>query len=287
MKMNRMFWKKGGFSLVELLITMAITMIISSGLFSLFHSQLKIYIVQGDVAATQQNLRAGMDMMVRDLRMAGFDPEKIGGLGVLNITPRNIKNKYDGSVSGNGAVQISADFDEDGVLDGSETISYSIYDSPVSSPDGNYDLARNSGAGRQLLSENIEALGIAYAGDSDGDGKLDLSSGGNIIWAVDSDGDNDLDTSLDTNDDGVIDADDGPGAGGNGLISGTGIFPNVDIADIRAIRIWMLGRTDRGDKDYLNTHTYVVGNKVITPADKNNYRMRLLTAIVKCRNIGL
>ncbi len=58
------------------------------------------------------------------------------------------------------------------------------------------------------------------------------------------------------------------------------------------MRIWMLAKTEHGDKSFLNTKAYTIGNKVITPstdADLNNdnLRMRLLVTTVKCRNMGL
>ena len=280
-----------GFTLIELLIAMAITGIVSAAILTAFQSQQKSYIMQEDVAAMQQNLRAGIYLMVREIRMAGCDSQNIGGLGIFNVCPRDIDNAIDTTISGNGAIQISADFNNSGVLDGDEIISFSICDSPILTPDGNPDLARNSGGGRQMLAENIEALGFAYAYDADSDGNLDTSPNGNIIWAVDSDGDNDLDINLDKDDDGDIDAADGPGAGNNGIIGGTAIA-DVAVNDIRAVRIWMLARADRRDNKYLNTRTYVVGHKVITPntdADPNNdnLRMRLLTTTVTCRNLGL
>jgi len=288
--------KDKGFTLIELLIAMAITGIVSAAIFTAFQSQQKSYIIQDDVTVMQQNLRAGMDMMVREIRMAGYDGQNIGGLGILDVCPRDADNAVDTTITGNGAIRIAADFDDDGVLGGNETISFSVYDFPVATPDGNPDLARDIGGGRQLLAENIQALGFAYAFDADGDGKLDTYNvGGNevIIWAVDSNGDNDLDINLDTDGDGDIDAADGPapGAGNNGIIDGTAIA-NVAVNDIRAVRIWMLARADRRDNKYLNTRTYVVGHKVITPntdADPNNdnLRMRLLTTNVTCRNLGL
>jgi len=294
--------KADGFTLIELLIAMAITGIVSAAIFTAFQSQQKSYLIQEDTAVMQQNLRAGMDMMTYEIRMAGYDRQNIGGLEILNVCPRDINNAVDTTITGNGAIRIAADFDDDGVLGGNETISFSIYDFPVATPDGNPDLARDIGGGRQLLAENIEALGFAYAFDADGDGKLDTyNAGGNeeAIWAVDSDGDNDLDINLDTDGDGDIDAADGPGAGNNGLIGGQALvdfsgtaISNVAVADIRAVRIWLLARADRRDNKYLNTRTYVVGRKVITPntdADPNNdnLRMRLLTTTVKCRNLGL
>ena len=283
-----------GFTLIELLVAMAITGIVAGAIYTAFQSQQKSYLIQEQVAEMQQNLRAAMDIMVREIRMAGYS-QGASGFGITDIRPRDINNNVDITVTGNGAFEFTADFDDNGILNGGETISYSICDSPiVAGGDGINDLGRNSGGGRQLVAENIEALGFAYAFDADGDGILDTYNvGGNqrVIWAVDSDGDNDLDRNLDTNNDGNIDENDGPGPGGNGLIAGTAI---ADVApqDIRAVRIWMLARTERGDNGFVNTRTYVIGNKVITPntdADPGNdhLRMRLLTSTVKCRNMGL
>ncbi len=282
-----------GFTLIELLVAMAITGIVAGAIYTAFQSQQKSYLIQEQVAEMQQNLRAAMDIMVREIRMAGYS-QGASGFGITDIRPRDINNNVDITVTGNGAFEFTADFDDNGTLSGGETVSFSVYDSPVAAPDGINDLGRNSGGGRQLVAENIEALGFAYAFDADGDGILDTYNvGGNqrVIWAVDSDGDNDLDRNLDTNNDGNIDENDGPGPGGNGLIAGTAI---ADVApqDIRAVRIWMLARTERGDNGFVNTRTYVIGNKVITPntdADPGNdhLRMRLLTSTVKCRNMGL
>jgi type IV pilus assembly protein PilW len=276
--------KSNGFTLVELLVAMVITGIVSAAIFSTFLSQQKSYLIQEQVAEMQQNLRAAMNMTVRDIRMAGYS-QGVPGFGITDIRPRDKNDNVDFTITGNGAFEFMADFDDNGTLSGGETISYSVYDSPVATPDGITDLARDSGGGRQLVAENIEALGFAYAFDANGDGILDTYNvGGNkqVIWAVASVGNNALDTNLDTNRDGNINAADGPG-GGNAIIGGTPI-PDVDPQDIRAVRIWMLARTGHGDKSFLNTKTYTIGNKVITP--NNNLHMRLLTTTVKCRNMG-
>ncbi len=283
-----------GFTLIELLIAMLISGIIAAGIFTAFESQQNSYIVQDDMAVMQQNLRAGIDMMAREIRMAGYDPEGTGKFGIIDIRPRGTNYAVNTSFSGNAALQISYDYDGNGVIGGSEKVFFSICDFPISAPDGDTDLARDSGGGRQMLAENIEALGIAYAFDADGDGKIDtynVSGKPQIIWAVDSNGDNKLDINLDTNGDGTINAADGPGIGGNGLISGKPISP-VDVDAIRAVRIWILAETSDPDRNFVNTKTYVVGNKIITPdKDTNpkndNLHMRLLTSIVKCRNLGL
>ena len=295
--------KRGGFTLIELLIAMAIASVVTAAIYSVFVSQQKSYTVQEEVVEMQQNLRAGMDMMVREIRMAGYDPESIGGLGIVDITPRDIDNNVDSEITGNGALQFASDFDGDGAIATGETVSFSIFDSPVSNPDGNFDLARDTGGGRQLLAQNIEAMGFAYAFDANGDGGLDTykDTSGNkkVIWAVDSDGDNDLDINLDTDEDGDIDAADGPGIGNTGLIGGQELkdfddtpISDVACADIRAVRIYLLARSGRGDSKFINSSTYTVGHKVISPltdADNrnDNRRMRLLITTVKCRNLEL
>jgi type IV pilus assembly protein PilW len=285
---------KQGFTLVELLVAIAISGIVAGAIFTAFQSQQKSYLAQDQVAEMQQNLRAAMDFVVRDIRMAGYS-QGAPGFGITDIRPKNINDIVDVTITGNGAFEFTADFDDNGTLSGGETISYSICDSPIGTGgDGINDLGRNSGGGRQLAAENIEALGFAYAFDANGDGILDTYNVGGseqVIWAVDSDGDNDLDRNLDTNGDGDIDENDGPGPGGNGLIGGTAIA-DVSPQDICAVRIWMLSRTEHRDNRFLNTKTYTIGNKVITPntdADLNNdnSRMRLLETTVKCRNMGL
>jgi type IV pilus assembly protein PilW len=247
--------KSNGFTLIELLVAMAISGIVAGAIFTAFQSQQKSYLVQDQVTEMQQNLRAAMDIMVRDIRMAGYS-QGAPGFGITDIRPRDKDNNVD-VITGNGSFEFTADFDDNGTLSGGETLLYQLY--------GNDALRRTPGG--SAVAENVEALGFAYAFDADGDGILDTynDAGGNeqVIWAVDSVGDNDLDLNLDTNGDGNIDENDGP-AGGNGLIGGTAI-PVVAPQDIRAVRIWMLARTGHGDKSFLNTKTYTVGNKVITP----------------------
>jgi len=163
---------KNGFTLIELLIAMAITGIVSAAIYTAFQSQQQSYLTQDQVTEMQQNLRAAMDIMVREIRMAGCDPQSIGGLGITEIEPRNKNHVVKTDITGNGALTLKADFNDSGTLDSGETISYSVFDSPVSEPDGRPDLARNNSktdtyvGSRQLVAENIEALGFAFAFDS-------------------------------------------------------------------------------------------------------------------------
>lgn len=62
-----------GFSLVELLVALAITGIVATAVFSVFKSQSDSYQVQGQILEMQQNLRASLDIITGDIRMAGYN----------------------------------------------------------------------------------------------------------------------------------------------------------------------------------------------------------------------
>jgi type IV pilus assembly protein PilW len=64
--------ENSGFTLIELLIAIALGLVILAGLYKTFRTQHDTYIVQDQVAAMQQNLRAAMYLITRDLQMAGW-----------------------------------------------------------------------------------------------------------------------------------------------------------------------------------------------------------------------
>ena len=61
-----------GFTLIELLVAIALGMVILAGLFRTFKVQHDSYVLQDQVSAMQQNLRAAMHFITRDLQMAGY-----------------------------------------------------------------------------------------------------------------------------------------------------------------------------------------------------------------------
>jgi len=76
MRPNR--WNDKGFTLVEILVAIAITVVVMGSIFYAFKSQQDSYVVQSQVTTMQQTLRGGMYMLTRDVQMAGyytnFDP---------------------------------------------------------------------------------------------------------------------------------------------------------------------------------------------------------------------
>ena len=60
-----------GFTLIEILIAIAIFSIVMGGIYSVYETQNRSYLVQQQVASIQQNLRSAMFMIGRDARNAG------------------------------------------------------------------------------------------------------------------------------------------------------------------------------------------------------------------------
>jgi len=268
-----------GFTLVELIVAMAMAVIVMGALYSTFKSQQDSYVNQEVVAEMQQNLRAALYMMARDIRIAGYDPSELADAGIVSAGPNSINftfdindgidNDADGTVD-----EIGEPIINDGdVTDANENITYSLDTTDADNP----KLVRNAGGGDQPVADHIDEVGFAYAFDNDGDDHVDISGGGNIIWAIDSDGDDKLDLSLDTNDDGVIDTNDN--------IAGVALAPQVDISRIRAVKIWLLARTGKVDRSFTNSTIYVVSDQQLQYND--NFRRRLLTTAISCRNMTL
>lgn len=61
-----------GFTLIEVIIALAILGIATTAIFTTFLSQQKAYVIQNSVAEMQQNLRGGMQFLEMDARNAGY-----------------------------------------------------------------------------------------------------------------------------------------------------------------------------------------------------------------------
>ena len=81
---------KKGVTLIELLVVLVISGIVIGGVYRVFISQTKAYTVQDQVAEIQQDVRGAMEIMVRDIRMAGFQSRNFGSATIANspiVTP--------------------------------------------------------------------------------------------------------------------------------------------------------------------------------------------------------
>lgn len=152
-----------GFTLIELLVAMAISGIVAGAIFTAFQSQQKSYFVQDQVAEMQQNLRAAMDIVVREVRMAGFDPTNMANAGIITATASRLNFSMDiTDNTGNG----SSDGDTD---DTDELIDFGFKPDDDADDNGIADsgaasLGRQTGGagGYQPVAENIQAIEFNY-----------------------------------------------------------------------------------------------------------------------------
>ncbi|GEM_PF-708210 len=61
-----------GFTLIELMISVSLATLVGVLIYTVFIQQTQAYRVQSDLGALQQNLRVGMEMLSRDIAMAGW-----------------------------------------------------------------------------------------------------------------------------------------------------------------------------------------------------------------------
>jgi type IV pilus assembly protein PilW len=290
--------RSAGFTLVELLIAMVMSAFVIGATYSLFTAQQRAYNNQQAVADIQQNLRAGMYYLTREIHLAGYQRQGASSIaGIVKAGPGVLRFTMDiyNGIDDDGDSQIDEPdeigINDDAISSAGEDILYSLTDD--ANGDGIPDtltaagtpqpavLSRTDVLGANVaepLMDNVEAVAFAYAFDNDTDGLVDRDPGNNIIWAVDTDNDGWLDTTLDTNNDGVIDINDA--AGGQALASSA----RVNIDRIRMVRIWLLVRSSDSDPSFTDNETYVIGLQRLAVND--HYRRRLLTATVMCRNMG-
>ena len=126
-----------GFTLAELLVAMGLSAIVMASVGYVYYTQQKTYLAQEQIAGAQQNLRAVLYFMEREIRMAGYDPTRSGNFQIQTANTNTITFRID--LNGNG------------VLDSDETITYSL-------DAVNNQLERNG----QPLAENIDALDFRY-----------------------------------------------------------------------------------------------------------------------------
>ena len=91
-----------GFSLIELMIAMAIGTILMAGIYTFYRSQLRSHVTQQVLVDMQQDARVAMYMMTREIRMAGCDPQENTGATIRIANAAEIA--FDSDEDGNGVI---------------------------------------------------------------------------------------------------------------------------------------------------------------------------------------
>jgi len=137
--------RNDGFTLVEMLVAMAIGAIVMAAVYSTYSTQQRSYILQEQVGAMQQNIRAGMYYMARDIRMAGCDPTGNANAGITAAGPTSISFTRDIRTGMNPANNTA-----DGNTNGwDESVIYAFANNQIT-------------RGGQALATNIDMLDFVY-----------------------------------------------------------------------------------------------------------------------------
>ena len=104
--------KESGFSLVELLVSIAIVGVVAAAIYAIFFTSNRTYITQEEVVDAQQRARIAMDFMTRDIRMAGLDPignaaDTVDGNGAGFKEAAAAKIRFTMDLDMNGGIDIS------------------------------------------------------------------------------------------------------------------------------------------------------------------------------------
>lgn len=84
-----------GFSLVEVLIALILSSVVTAAAFKAYVNQHKSYLIQDDVTNIQQSARASLDELSRQVRMAGFQlPNGLPSIIAANTNPDTITITY-------------------------------------------------------------------------------------------------------------------------------------------------------------------------------------------------
>ena len=130
-----------GFTITEFLIACALLSLLMAAIVKSFALFNDTYTAQNTAANLQQIARTGMDIMSQNIRMAGFNPLKIAGVGIQ------------GDSSGN-RIQFSYDADADGNLADNEVITFFHEDNRLKRQLGDGD--------RVAIIDNVTDLKFIY-----------------------------------------------------------------------------------------------------------------------------
>lgn len=129
--------RQAGFSLVELMIVMAVSLILLAAMSSAFISHAKTTSMQVLTVDTVHRARTALASMTRDIRMAGYRTSS-AVTGISQATANSIRTLVD--------------LNQDGIISGSDE------DITIAFDNSNRIITRNG----NVMADNIESLALTY-----------------------------------------------------------------------------------------------------------------------------
>jgi type IV pilus assembly protein PilW len=138
---------QSGLTLLELLIALVISGILLAGMMMTFWGQSRSYNNQQEITALQENMWAALQLMSRDIRMAGYDPTGKAFAGIVTATSSTFQATAD--LNGNGVLATGSP----PTPEPNENITYSLTGTTLN---------RTIGASVQPVINNITNLAFEY-----------------------------------------------------------------------------------------------------------------------------
>ena len=132
---------EAGFSLVELLVVLAVLGLVIAGALGLLDAGMRSYALGAARTEAQQAARVALERIARELRQAGYDPTGVAPPAIVEAEPTRLTFQVD--ANGNGVIDPT-----------SERITYLVRNDGV--------LRRDAGAGAQPIVEGVRRLEFAY-----------------------------------------------------------------------------------------------------------------------------
>jgi type IV pilus assembly protein PilW len=144
-RQKRLLKAVGGFTLTELMVSMAIALAVLAGIAGTFTVQTRQNSAEEQVGQMQQNVRGALDLMLREIRMAGYKPAGGTFNGIQTSTETSLRIKLDLDATG---------AETDGATD---DISYT-FDSAA----GQIVRTLNNSGTSTVLADNITGFSFSY-----------------------------------------------------------------------------------------------------------------------------
>lgn len=177
--MKNPIFNKNAFTLIEIMVTLAVAGIVAAAMYAFQQSQVKTYVTQETVVDMNQNVRAAMHYLTSELRMAGCDPTGSADAGITEAdenkiaftmdftgeTPRELY--FNGTTTENSEGETSAEWDyeiSDGngeITETGEDITYQLSGTALQRTD-------NVSGNIATVAQNFDALNFLYY-DENGD----------------------------------------------------------------------------------------------------------------------
>lgn len=140
-----------GFTMIELLVVIAISAILFTFMYKGFERLTRYDTAENVKAGTQQSARIGVEMMVKDIRLAGLNPLGTAGAGVVAASPTSFR--------------FTADVNLDGTVDVADPFEDITYGLNLDGTCGTC-LQQTNQLGTETLLDNVNTLALTYLDDT-------------------------------------------------------------------------------------------------------------------------